>query len=35
MKRAAIAIGSNSTRMLAAETKGGALRNPIRGRGFF
>ena len=32
MKRAAIAIGSNSTRMLAAETAGGALRNPIRGR---
>ena len=32
MKRAAIAIGSNSTRMLAAETTGGALRNPIRGR---
>ena len=32
MKRAAIAIGSNSTRMLAAETMGGALRNPVRGR---
>ena len=32
MKRAAIAIGSNSTRMLAAETEKGELRNPIRGR---
>ena len=32
MKRAAIAIGSNSTRMLAAETADGALRNAIRGR---
>ena len=32
MKRAAIAIGSNSTRMLAAETADGVLRDPIRGR---
>lgn len=32
MKRAAIAIGSNSTRMLAAETAGGVLRDQIRGR---
>ena len=32
MKRAAIAIGSNSTRMLAAEVRNGALLNPIRGR---
>ncbi|MBR3107388.1 MAG: hypothetical protein IKH30_09435 [Clostridia bacterium] len=32
MKRAAIAIGSNSTRMLAAETAGGKLRDQIRGR---
>lgn len=32
MKRAAIAIGSNSTRLLAAEVLNGALLNPIRGR---
>ena len=32
MKRAAIAIGSNSTRMLAAETAGGVLLDPARGR---
>ncbi len=32
MKRAAIAIGSNSTRMLAAEKKDGALRSILRGR---
>ena len=32
MKRAAIAIGSNSTKMLAAEVKGGALWGVLRGR---
>ena len=32
MMRAAIAIGSNSTRMLAAEKQEGALRNILRGR---
>ena len=32
MKRAAIAIGSNSTRMLAAEVMKGMLLNPARGR---
>lgn len=32
MKRAAIAIGSNSTRMLAADAADGILRNLIRGR---
>ena len=32
MMRAAIAIGSNSTRMLAAEKKDGALRDILRGR---
>ena len=32
MMRAAIAIGSNSTRMLAAEKKDGTLRNILRGR---
>ncbi|MBR3019013.1 MAG: hypothetical protein IKH57_18355 [Clostridia bacterium] len=32
MKRAAIAIGSNSTRMLVADAEGGVLRNLLRGR---
>ncbi len=32
MKRAGIAIGSNSTRMLAADVQDGALQNPLRGR---
>ena len=32
MKRAAIAIGSNSTRMLVADARGGVLRDPVRGR---
>ena len=32
MMRAAIAIGSNSTRMLAAEKKDGALHGILRGR---
>jgi len=32
MKRAAIAIGSNSTRMLAAEKRNGKLEDILRGR---